>query len=513
MMKAEKKNKFSRREILKGLIGLPIVGLFAHRFYVNQKVTASRPKVNWSEFGISEFDPDIIQAASDQIKGDKIRIGVLANGGRGPAIFRGLGYAEEKWASRFIKNGSPTSLLNNFLNQDDLNIEITGVCDTYSGRADSAAKTVVTPFRSGGASKANPPKIYPTYRDMLQDDKLDAIVILAPDHLHGDMAIAAAKAGKHIYLEKPMCQSIAAAKALRDIVKTTGVILQVGHQNRQQASYMKAKELVRKDLLGPVSLIETYTNRNSDSGAWIRGIPDGANESTVNWKEFLADKPWRDFDPDMYFNWQKWFEFGTGPAGNQFTHEYDGVNQVLELGIPKTVVATGGNYYFKDPRDIPDVFNAVFHYPDRGLSLTYDCTLRNSNFRPMTFMAREGTMEVGVSLSVFPDSRSKAYKEFTEYPNDPIFTYNPKSTTVDAITSATARSYFESGFGYTYKKGERIDCTYLHLKEWLSCIRNGNQPSCNVDRGFEETVTFNMSNISYLEKRLVEWDSENEKII
>ena len=133
--------------------------------------------------------------------------------------------------------------------------------------------------------------------------------------------------------------------------------------------------------------------------------------------------------------------------------------------------------------------------------------------RPMTFMAQEGTMEVGVSLSVFPDSRSNKYKEFKENSDEPIFTYNPKSKAVDAITSATARSYFESGFGYTYAKGERIDCTYLHIKEWLNGIRTGVQPSCSVDRGFEETVTFYMSNLAYLEKRVVEWDAENEKIV
>lgn len=512
-MESEKKFQISRRDTLKGLIGLPILGYFANRFYVDHKKSKSMPKVNWAEHGISEYDPDIIPSLSYSTKGDRIRVGVVGNGGRGPTIYRGLGYAEEDWAKSFVQNGSPTSLLKDFLKQDDLNIEITGVCDGYSGRAESAVKIVTTSFRAGGAPKANPPKIYPTYRDMLKDDNLDAIIILTPDHLHAAMAIDAANAGKHVYLEKPMCQTIDEARALRDVVRKTGIILQVGHQNRQQASYMKAKEMVSKNLLGPVSLIETYTNRNSNGGAWIRGIPKGANESNVNWKEFLADKPWREFDPDMYFNWQKWFEFGTGPAGNQFTHEFDGVNQVMDLGIPTTVVATGGNYYFKDPRDIPDVFNAVFHYPNKGLSLTYDCTLRNSNFRPMTFMAKEGTMEVGVTLSVFPDGMSKAYKEFSQNTDEPIFTYNPRSTGVDAVSSATARSYFESGFGYTYNKGDKIDCTYLHFKEWLSSIRDGSQPSCHVEKGFEESVTFIMANISYLEKRLVEWDAKNEKII
>ena len=509
----EKKNSISRRDTIKGLVGLPFIGYFANRFYVSQKKNSLLPRVDWSEYNISEFDPDILEDANTKSKGEKIRIGIVGNGGRGPWVLRALGYAEEEWASGFMKNGSPTSLLKNFLDQDDLNIEVTGVCDGYSARAEHAAKIVVTPIRSGEASKAKAPKIYPTYKDMLADDNLDAIMILTPDHLHAKMAIDAANAGKHIYLEKPMVQTAEEAKALRDVVKKTGVVLQVGHQNRQQGSYRKAKEIVSKNILGPVSLIETFTNRNSAHGAWIRGIPEDANETNVNWKDFLGDKPMRKFDPDVYFNWQKWFEFGTGPAGNQFTHEFDGVNQIMNLGIPQTVVATGGNYYFKDPRDIPDVFNVIFHYPNKQLSLTYDCTLRNSNARPMTFMAKEGTMNVGITVSVFPDSRSKKFQEFTENTSEPIFAYNPKRSEVDAVTTATSRSYFESGFGYTYNKGERVDCTYLHVLEWLNAIRDGKQPSCNVDRGFEETVTFYMSNLAYLEKRVVEWDAENEKII
>ncbi|MDX1315211.1 MAG: Gfo/Idh/MocA family oxidoreductase, partial [Eudoraea sp.] len=505
------KNKYSRRDVLKGLAGLPFLGYFANRFYASQKESASLPEVDWSEFGISEYDPEIIQVAGNTVPGKKIRIGVVGYGGRGDYIFRALGYASDEWAKNYMNKGKPSSLLKNFLDQDDLNVEITGVCDTYGPRAERGATNAATTIRAGGAKPGKPAKIYPSYKDMLADDQLDAIMIQTPDHLHAKMAIDAANAGKHIYLEKPMCQTAEEAKELRDTIKKTGVVFQVGHQNRQQASYKKAKEIVGKGILGPVSLIETFTNRNTDHGAWIRGIPDDANETNVNWKEFLGDKPWREYDPDMYFNWQKWFEFGTGPAGNQFTHEFDGVNQVMDLGIPESVIATGGNYYFKDPRNIPDVFNVVFHYPQKGLSLTYDCTLRNSNQRPMTFMAEEGTMKVGVTLSVYPDSRSTKFKEFKDNTSAPIFAYNPKSLAVDAVASATSRSYFESGFGYTYNKGERIDCAYLHVKEWLNSIRTGAEPSCNIDRGFEETVTFYMANLAYLEKRVVKWDPVNEK--
>jgi predicted dehydrogenase len=505
--------QISRRDTLKGLIGIPILAYFANRFYADYKRTVKKPGVNWKEFGIRQDNADIIPAANYPVEGKKIRLGIVGAGGRGPQILKALGYVSEAWAEKNTVDGSPNTIFTNFLKQEDLNIEITGVCDTFSLRAEAAADIVASPIRSGSSPQAPLPRIYRTYREMLQDDKLDAIIVLTPDHWHAKMAMDAARAGKDVYLEKPMCQTVEEAKDLREVVRETGIILQVGHQNRQQASFIKGREMVRNHVLGPVSLIETFTNRNTDGGAWIRGIHPKANASNVNWEEFLGDKSKRELDLDRYFNWQKWFEYGTGPAGNQFTHEFDGVNQMMELGIPKSVFATGGNYYFKDPRDIPDVFNAIFHYPQKGLSLTYDCTLRNSNKRHTTIMGQDATLEASVGLAVYPDGNSSAFKEFTDKPKDPIFAYNPRHGGVDGVTSATTRAYLESGFGYTYHDGQQIDCSYLHLKEWLYCIRNGKQPSCNIDRGFEETATFYMANQAYLENRLVEWDAEHEKII
>ncbi len=96
--------------------------------------------------------------------------------------------------------------------------------------------------------------------------------------------------------------------------------------------------------------------------------------------------------------------------------------------------------------------------------------LRNSNFRPMTFMAGGRNHGGGSKPCLFSlTADQRLLKSLREFPDDPIFTYNPKSKAVDAVSSATARSYFESGFGYTYNKGERIDCTYLAFKGMVEC--------------------------------------------
>ncbi|MFH0756854.1 MAG: Gfo/Idh/MocA family oxidoreductase [Bacteroidota bacterium] len=511
-MEGRKSGKTSRRDILKALATLPVLGFFANRFYAKSENDLNLPDFNRLHLDIADSSIQI-PATRYSSEGERLRLGIVGNGFRGPQVLRALGYAEKEWAEEKIENGIPNSRLSSILNQDDFNVIITGVCDTYAPRAEEAAEIASSPFRSGGAKQSARPQIYPTYREMLADDNLDAIVIMTPDHWHSKMAIDAALAGKHVYLEKPMCQTAEDARALRDLIRKTGVILQLGHQNRQQASYIMAEEIIDKGILGSVSSIETYSNLNSDNGAWNREIPEHANASNLNWKEFLGNKPWRELDLDRYFNWQKWFEFGTGPAGNQFTHSYDCVNQIFKLGIPKRVFAAGGNYFFKDPRDIPDVLNVVFEYPDKGLSLTYDCSLLCSRKRNITFLGKDASMEVDVGVVVFPDATSEKYKEYSLKPDAPLFTYNPKSNAIDAVTSATEKYYHDRGFGYTYYNGKPIDGTYLHVKEWLHCIRSGIQPSCNVERGFEETTTFYMSNLAYLEKRMVEWDAENEKIL
>jgi len=259
-------------------------------------------------------------------------------------------------------------------------------------------------------------------------------------------------------------------------------------------------------------LIESYTNRNSNHGAWNRTIDERGNLQTINWKEFLGNAPWHNFEPDRYFNWQKWFEYGSSVTGNQFTHEFDCINQVYEIGIPESVVALGGNYYFKDGRNIPDVFNATFNYPNKGLALTYDCTLKNNNYRNTFLMGSDAAMEIGSGLTIYKDALSEKYKKIEIDPKLPMYSYHPDPN-IDALSSATSKSYHQSGYGNTIVDGVTLDTSYLHMKEWIDSIRGFNIPSCNIDSGFEESVTYILSNIAYLNKKAVSWDPINEKAI
>jgi hypothetical protein len=193
------------------------------------------------------------------------------------------------------------------------------------------------------------------------------------------------------------------------------------------------------------------------------------------------------------------------------------MNQIFDLGIPHSAVASGGIYYYKDGRTVPDVLQMAYEYPDRDLTLLYSASLASNKRRGRTIMGHDGYMEVGSNLKIFADSGSTKYREKIREgiidPSVPVFSYTPGMKKVDAITSPTEQYFAGRGLLYTYRGGKRVDTTHLHIKDWLDAIRTGSQPSCNIDRGFEEAMTAHMGTIAYRENRKVFWDPDKQLII
>jgi predicted dehydrogenase len=204
-------------------------------------------------------------------------------------------------------------------------------------------------------------------------------------------------------------------------------------------------------------------------------------------------------------------------AGDLLTHDYDAVNHIMQLGIPHSAVASGGIYFYKDGREVPDVFHTVYEYPEKDLTLLYSGSLANGVPRGTLIMGHDATLELGQTLSVWADSQSTQYKSRIESgmisTHTPFVRYRPPDEhQVDAITSATSKYFSDRGLMYTYQDGKRYDTTHLHIAEWLQCIRTGGEPSCSITRGFEEAITAHMATQSYRLGRKVIWDPEGEKI-
>src|SRR4030042_1911284 len=193
-----------------------------------------------------------------------------------------------------------------------------------------------------------------------------------------------------------------------DVIKKSGICFQLGHQGRQTASYIKAKEVIRENILGPITLIEVTTNRNSPNGAWQYEIDEGAGTHNIDWEQFTGYGPVRPFSLERFFRWRCWWDYGTGLSGDLLTHEYDAINQILGMGIPESVVSSGGVYFFKQPeyyvnevRDVPDIWNAVLEYPHLDFSLLYSASLANDRDRGKVIMGHDASMVLGNSLLVY----------------------------------------------------------------------------------------------------------------
>jgi len=510
---------FKRRTLLKALIGIPVLGSFA--FELNRKFDFDRQKKNQI---IKELNLDIIKAPnlgnkSKGTEGKLIRVGLIGFGSRAPALANGLGFMHPDDVQKRKIDGS----LKSWQAQEDLNVVIGGICDVFDLHAEKGMQTAKSEFRPRSKSGLNyPVKRYLSYQEMLDDKDIDAVMIATPDHHHAPIAIRAAKAGKHVYCEKSVALHEDDLNELYEIVKSSKIVYQLGHQITQNVIFDRAREVISKDILGKITLVESTTNRNSEDGAWIRhldsnGKPKPGDERTIDWKQWLGNTPYVPFSIDRYYSWTKWFAYDTGVIGQLFSHEFDAINQLLRIGIPKSVVSSGGIYYWKDNREAPDSLSCVFEYPDRNMTLLYSACLSSSRSRGRIFMGHDASMELGSELSITADGESSRYMKQIKAglidPSSPMVSFSLNSEGVDAVSSATEKYYASRGLISTVINGLEVDVTYLHVREWINCIRNGGTPTANIEMAFEEGVTSLMAQKSYIEKRRVEWDPIKRRIV
>ncbi len=277
---------------------------------------------------------------------DRIGVAVIGTGGRG---------------------GSHLSMWDRMA-QEDKNVELVAVCDTYRPRVDRAAKRY----------KA---KAYMDHRELLADPAVDVVSIATPDHHHGYQAIDAVKAGKDVYCEKPVThwRQFDLLKELAFEVKKSGRAFQLGTQGMSDSAWHQMKKLVQDGLIGQPIHAECGYFRVGDWGE--RGMPiDDPNVKPgpdLNWEAFLGDSPKRDFDVSRYFRWRMYEDYAGGPCTDLFPHSLTPVTSILGAGFPSSAVATGGKFRYQE-REVPDTFNMLVDYPS-GITIAVLGTQGNNH--------------------------------------------------------------------------------------------------------------------------------------
>src|ERR1041385_433800 len=290
---------------------------------------------------------------------ERVRIGQIGCGGR------------NSWHTTWVKNVSEQG-----------NAAVVACCDIWRQKREWFSAQIEKRF--------GPPKVFSDYRKLLEDRDIDAVIIATPDHQHCGQLSDAVRAGKDVYIEKPVAMAMDELNRAYDVVKESGAVVQNGTQGRSSAGTAAMRALFRSGSLGRLFRVE------STESAYIPywnfyGKPE--KESDTDWKAFLHGRPDRPFDPDQHGSWMGYHDFSSGPIGGWMSHFIDYVHAVTGCGFPRTCVAHGGIYAPTTDRrrTTPDTVTVVLEYAE-GFVTHFQTHFGSSvDHETTTFLFEKGT--------------------------------------------------------------------------------------------------------------------------
>ncbi len=332
-------------------------------------------------------------------------------------------------------------------------------------------------------------KTYKDYRQMLEDPDIDAVIIGTPDHWHCRMYVDALDAGKHVYVEKPMANSIeeclimeAAAKKYNDRV------IQVGQWQRSGPHYQRAIEMVRSGMLGNIRLVKCWSYQGWMTSTPVK--PDGPVPDGVDYDMWLGPAPKKPFNPNRFHFTFRWFwDYAGGLMTDWGVHEIDIALYAMGVRAPKSVLASGGKFaYPDDATETPDTLQAVFEYEDFNMLWEHALGIDGGNYgrtEGISFIGNQGTLVVDrQGFELIPETQGGGMDR--SYKIDP-------------------RPAFR-------KQGSDLD---RHTANWVKCMRDGNPEgvNCGPITGSVAAINAHMGNVAFKTGRKVYWDQEKNQFI
>jgi predicted dehydrogenase len=375
-------------------------------------------------------------------------------------------------------------------------VEVVGVCDAYKGRVQRAIS------RTNGRAKD-----YGDWKALLADKSIDAVIVATPDHWHRTQVVEALRAGKHVYVEKPMTLVVEDGPPMIAAAKESGRVLQVGSQGISSKTEETARDIIRSGRLGKVTMIRATYNRNTRSGAWLYPIPPDANEQTVDWAAFLGPAPKRPFSLERFFRWRCYWDYSGGIATDLFVHLLTSIHFVMDAKMPARVTAMGQNYLHKETHEVPDTINAVLEYPE-GFVVNLSSTFNNeasaeSGFEVLgneaSLVFRDNQMVLkpenavegnGWVVSSWPEELEKAYYD------DPKVKAVERPDTWSPRVRKQSEAYGEIG----------QDSTFVHMSRFFEAVRNNKPVVEDGPTGHHAAAAAHMVNLSLRQRKPLDWN-------
>lgn len=369
------------------------------------------------------------------------------------------------------------------------NVEMTAVADLWKVNRERAVAAGTQHF-------GRAPRSYAHLEELLALKDVDAVLISTPEHSHSPILKMAVESGKDAYVEKPMGNTLEDIKAARAAVRETKRIVQVGTQHRSEPYPRAARELVKSGVLGDVSKVEVEWNYH---GPRWRGREEVAQirEQDTHWRKWLMNKPYRPFDPRLYFEFRLYKDFSSGIPDQWMSHGIDLVHWFMDERCPRSVVAHGGVFAWPDGRENPDTFHALLEYP-KGFLVSYSTSFGNDAPGFTRYMGKKATL-----LNIGGEG-SPRYQLVEEKGN------HESNADIDAQRAAT----------YVLLPGETKvppmsidDLSLEHMTNWFECLRSRQAPHCTVEEGFGHSVACIMAAQSYWSGQRLYWDATKEAIL
>ena len=389
-------------------------------------------------------------------------------------------------------------------------VELVAVCDLYRGRLDRAKE-------KWGKD------LYVTrnYKEILARKDIDAVLVCTCDHWHDHITIAALNAGKHVYCEKPMVHHVEEGLAVIAAQKASGKVLQVGSQRASSVIFLEAQKYFKQGIVGDLTYVESYVDRNSANGAWQYTIPSDASTKTIDWEMFLGDAPKTAFDPVRFFRWRNYKAYGTGVAGDLFVHNVTGLHTITGSQGPESIYALGALNYWKDGRDAYDIVTGIMQYPKTEQHNAFQFYTRVNladgagGGQSTRLIGTEGVIEVkSNSIQIKHFKRAVApsiggYDSLESFPKamqeSLLASYNTKYSADDRKIKEGDQVIFEAPKGYD----DRLD----HFINFFESIRMGKTAFEDGAFGLRAAGPAVLCNKSAELKKAIHWDPLQMKVI
>ena len=379
----------------------------------------------------------------------------------------------------------------------ELNFEFVALSDIWSRRREEGAAYINKLSGKQVALARN--------NDELYDNKnVQAVIVATADFQHSFHGVEAIHAGRDVYVEKPLAHTMEDARSIRDAVKKSDRIFAVGTQRRSSPTYQKACDFIKSGQFGDIVSVEMMWNVNQP-GRWRRAklVPQLREEDT-DWKRYLINHPYEPFNARKYLEFRLFWPFSSGIPDQWLVHQIDTVHWFTGLPHPRSVVANGGIYKWRDGRQNWDTMTAVFDYgpldnPSKGFQVIYSSRMNNSygGIKELYF-STGGTLDLDKNeVTSEGGLTERAAAEMGMKPD-----LLSKLSLTQAATAASTAA--DTGAD---------DMTVANVRNWLECVRSRKTTNANIDAGYSHSIALCMNVAAIQTGQRITFDDAKQQVV